>query len=108
MNRLTPLIEIPFDAEATFKSRPNRFLGLVDIISYQVTNNIKVHIHDPGRLTDLLYAGSKVLLRKAKTTNRKTAWDLVAANYNGNWILTHSGFHRQIMECIIHDLSIRI
>lgn len=100
-----PVMEIPWDAKATFISRPNRFLGIVDITSPKKDKkrNVKVHVHDPGRLEELLYPGNRVLLRKAKNKNRKTKWDVIAAFYDGDWILVHSGYHRAIAEWVLNS-----
>jgi len=80
------VIEIPWHAKATFKSRPNRFLGIVDITSPKKDKkgNTKVHVHDPGRLKELLYPRNQVLLRKAENKNRRTEWDIIAAFHEGN------------------------
>ncbi len=98
-----PVMEISWDAKANFISRPNRFLGIVDITSPKKNQKKKekVHVHDPGRLKELLYSGNDVLLSYASNPNRKTKWDLIAALYDGNWVLVHSGFHREIAQCII-------
>ncbi|UCG69943.1 MAG: DNA/RNA nuclease SfsA [Thermoplasmata archaeon] len=100
-----PVMEIPWDAKGIFRSRPNRFLGIADITSSkkEKKRKVKVHVHDPGRLKELLYPKNQVLLRKATTKNRKTKWDLIAANHNKEWILVRSGFHRQIAEWIIKN-----
>jgi sugar fermentation stimulation protein A len=99
------VMKIPWDAKGIFKKRPNRFLGIVDITSpkkYE-KKNVKVHVHDPGRLEELLYPKNKVLLRNASNPNRKTGWDLIAAKFEKDWILTHSGFHRHIAEWLIKN-----
>lgn len=98
-----PVMEIPWDAKGTFRSRPNRFLGIVDITSPKKDQKKKekVHVHDPGRLKELLYSKNKVLLRKASNPNRKTKWDIIAARYDNQWVLVHSGFHREIAEWVI-------
>jgi sugar fermentation stimulation protein A len=99
-----PVLKIPWDAKGTFRDRPNRFLGIVDITfpkKYK-SKSAKVHVHDPGRLKELLYPKNQVLLRKATNPNRKTGWDLIAAKFEKDWILTHSGFHRQIAEWVIN------
>ena len=53
--RVKRVLDIPCDAEGAFLSRENRFLGIVDFIGPEGMNNEKVHIHDPGRLIELLY-----------------------------------------------------
>ena len=101
-----PVMKIPWDAKGIFRSRPNRFLGSMDITSPKKKMAVKVHIHDPGRLKELLYPGNRVILRKAEGTGRKTEWDLIAAYYGGNWILAHSGYHREIAEWIIKNQEV--
>jgi sugar fermentation stimulation protein A len=99
------VMDITWDAKGTFIERPNRFLGIVDITSPKShkKKKVKVHVHDPGRLKELLYPKNKVLLRKATNPNRKTKWDLIAAKYEKEWILTHSGFHREIAQWVIEN-----
>ncbi|NYT20001.1 MAG: DNA/RNA nuclease SfsA [Methanosarcinales archaeon] len=101
------VIDVPWDAEAKLLSRPNRFLGVVDITSISGSSTDiqeeKVHIHDPGRLEDLLYAGNALLLKKAANTNRKTGWDVIAAKAEDGWVLINSAFHRKIAEWAIRN-----
>jgi sugar fermentation stimulation protein A len=103
-----PVMKIPWDTKGTFRSRPNRFLGIVDITSPKKDRKKgeRVHIHDPGRLKELLYSKNKVLLRKASNPNRKTKWDLIAATYDNNWVLVHSGFHREIAQWVIGNKKV--
>ncbi|WP_456432772.1 DNA/RNA nuclease SfsA [Thermosulfuriphilus sp.] len=89
-------------ALALFRERPNRFLAIVDIISPGREDSVKVHVHDPGRLPDLLLPENEVLLRRARRLRgRKTSWDLIAAKAKGHWVLSHSGLHRGIVEKIL-------
>ena len=90
------LMDIPWDKEGIFIDRPNRFLGVVDIGG----EIMKVHIHDPGRLKEILYPGNRVLLRYAPSKNRKTSWDLLAGKVESQWVFVHSGFHRKFAEKI--------
>lgn len=98
-----PLIDIPCDARGIFRKRPNRFLGIVDVVEPKEYTGIHIHVHDPGRLPDILYAGNEVLLRRAEGKKRKTNWDLLAGKCNGNWVLVHSGYHRRIVEEILNS-----
>jgi sugar fermentation stimulation protein A len=102
------VIEIPWDVKGTFIERPNRFLGIVDITGSKKykSKKVKAHVHDPGRLKELLYPKNQVLLRKATNKKRKTKWDMIAAMYEGDWILIHSGFHRQIAEWVINNPNV--
>lgn len=101
-----PLLKIKNDAVALFRERPNRFLGIVDIIEPTIERNVAVHIHDPGRLNDILLPGTLSLLRAAGNLDRKTQWDLIAGYCNEHWVLTHSGYHRAITANILQNLNI--
>lgn len=59
---------------ATFLSRPNRFLVIVQLKA----NKRIVHAHcpDPGRMRELLIPGVTVYVSEAATMNRKTGYDL--------------------------------
>jgi sugar fermentation stimulation protein A len=74
---LKPILKLPHDTEAIFQERPNRFLGLVNFPETQESE--QVHIHDPGRLEELLYTNNRVLVKRAKNPKRKTKWDTLAA-----------------------------
>ncbi len=102
------LLKIPYDAKGIFKNRPNRFLGIVDILKNNKPRltSTEVHIHDPGRLQELLFPGNQVLLKRTSNPNRKTQWDLIAAKVNNMWVFTHSGYHREITEKILKDSNI--
>jgi len=93
------VIDIGSDTAGLFVSRENRFLGIVDIGTANDEEMVLVHIHDPGRLEEILYPGNKVLLRKASgNDDRKTSWDLLAGFVDSDWILVNSSFHRQISQ----------
>ncbi len=65
--------------KAEFISRPNRFIAIVRINDEE----IKVHVKNTGRCSELLLAGSVVYLEKADNPDRKTPYDLVAVEHNG-------------------------
>jgi sugar fermentation stimulation protein A len=101
------IMEIPHDAQGIFISRPNRFLGIVELNNNKGSKPVieKVHIHDPGRLRELLFTGNHVLLRRATNPQRKTRWDLVATRdpEDSHWVLIHSGLHRTIVENLLEQ-----
>ena len=68
MTYSTPIVK------ATFLSRPNRFIALVDIGGETVT----VHVKNTGRCKELLPEGATVYLAAAENPDRKTPFDLVA------------------------------
>ena len=109
-NNTPRLLEIPHDVMGTFRARTNRFLGLAAVRpgdGNRPEEQEYVHIHDPGRLEELLYAGNHVLLKTAPTPHRrKTAWDVLAAAHEGKWVLVHSGYHRRIAERILEDTTL--
>ena len=98
---------IPAEMEGIFVERPNRFLGRVQLEGEGKA--VPVHIHDPGRLREILFPGNRVLLHRVSGTRRKTAWDLVAGQCNGHWVLVHSSHHRAIAETILsHPLVSKV
>lgn len=62
-----------------FIERPNRFLGRV-ILDGKMTD---VFIPNPGRMYELMVPGREVIIRRAYGNNRKTAFDMIAVEYNG-------------------------
>ncbi len=92
------LLQIPWDEEAIFLERPNRFLGIVEMAKRNGTEKVMVHVHDPGRLPDLLQPGKRVHLKYSASDKRKTDWDLIAVQNHDRWVLVHSGYHRKICE----------
>ena len=100
------LLKKEFDAEGIFRQRINRFVGIVDLDERHGGPGQKVHVHDPGRLSELLYPGNRVKLVRASRPGRKTAWTLMAARFDDQWVLVNSGLHRKISEAIINDASV--
>jgi len=83
--------------EGIFKTRPNRYIAEV-----MIDGKIEVvHVHDPGRLKELLYEDNKCLVRYAASEKRKTDWDMIAAEKEGEYVLIHSGYHRYIAEALL-------
>ena len=100
------LLKINWDAEGIFKERLNRFVGIVDLPEEYGGPAQAVHVHDPGRLKELLYPGARVALKRADKPGRKTSWTLIAARHHGEWVLVNSGLHRQISQCLLTDPEI--
>ncbi len=76
--------------QGTVIDRPNRFLVNVEVDGKQ----IPCHLHDPGRLKELIFPGNKVLIRK--TNGIKTAYSVTASYDHGDWILTDTRIHSDI------------
>lgn len=64
---------------ATFRERPNRFLGVVDIRGMEAL----CFIPNPGRMRELLHPGSKVYLMEMLSEARKTRYDLILVDLEG-------------------------
>lgn len=66
-----------------FRSRPNRFLTIVEVDGQVVES----HLPDPGRLKELLVPEAEVLLRPVVTaTKRKTAYSTVMVRRGDYWV----------------------
>ncbi len=98
------LIEVPHDVRGIFKSRENRFLGLVEVQGFDALQ--EVHVRDPGRLGEILYPGNEVLLERADGEDRKTDWTLLAGKVERSWVFVNSGYHRSIAEELLDDPDI--
>jgi len=68
--------------EATFVSRPNRFIANVIVDGHEE----KVHVKNTGRCRELLVKGVKVLLEESDKADRKTKYSLVAV-YKGSMLV---------------------
>lgn len=88
-NQDIPIFEMPNLMKGTFISRPNRFVG--DIM-YK-GNMETAHIHDPGRLTELLLKGVEVLFTKSKG---KLKYYLKAVKKDEEWVIIDSAIHSRI------------
>ena len=64
---------------AVFLSRPNRFIAKVDIDGREET----VHVKNTGRCRELLAPGRTVWLEEGANPDRKTRYDLIAADKDG-------------------------
>ena len=103
MEKLIYKIEI--NEIAKFLERPNRFICNAKLKSGDI---VTAHVHDSGRIKELLYPENTVFLRRAKDmSKRKTEWDLIGAlAEDGEEILLNSSFHRYISENILRDFEI--
>ncbi len=77
--------------------RPNRFL--VNIESEE--GLLKCHLHDPGRLKELIYPGNAVQYRR--TNGIKTKHSITAALDGQQWILTDTRIHSAIASLFLHE-----
>jgi len=80
---------------STFLSRINRYVVELQLLD---GTQILAHLHDPGRLTELLFESNIILIQFVESTTRKTQYDVIAAKKGALWVLIHSGYHRKIAE----------
>ncbi len=90
-----------------FISRPNRFT----VKFKSKTNNIELaHLHDPGRLKELLIENTPLLVKFVPTykkTGRKTKYDIIGVKYNEEWLLLNSSFHNRLVQELIENKKIK-
>jgi len=89
-----------------YLSRPNRFT--VEVVDEDGCVEL-AHLHDPGRLTELLVVDVPILIRYSdnyEKTGRKTKYDVVAISYLGDWVLINSSYHNKLVEELIEDGSV--
>ncbi|GAX06594.1 sugar fermentation stimulation protein [Secundilactobacillus pentosiphilus] len=80
---------------ATFIERPNRFIAHCQLADETVT----VHVKNTGRSKELLVPGTQVALNYQPKKTRKTAYDLVAVNKQGqHWINIDSQLPNQLVK----------
>lgn len=72
--------------------RPNRFLVMARIGG----DTLACHLHDPGRLSELIFQGNEILIRPTK--GEKTRYSVTAAMDRGEWVLTDSRFHNAMAK----------
>jgi sugar fermentation stimulation protein A len=85
---------------ATFLSRPNRFIAIVELEGQQET----VHVKNTGRCKELLIPGVQVVLAEADNPNRKTRYDLIAVYKDTvGWINIDSQAPNKVMGEWLRD-----
>lgn len=92
--------------EVKYISRPNRFT-----IKFKNSDNKLdiAHLHDPGRLKELLIENTPILIKYVPTykkTNRKTKYNVIAIKDKEDWILLNSNYHNKIVEELIDNHEI--
>ena len=91
------LFELKNLKKGIFKSRINRFAGEI-----QYRGNIdSAHIHDPGRLKELLIEDTEVLFTESRG---KLTYYIKTIKKEGEWILLDSALHSRIAEKVIRLL----
>ena len=103
------LYTINYDKIVDFKERVTRFTVRFE---FKRSENEKyfgkdfAHLHDTGRLTELLIDGAELLIKSADNEKRKTKWDVISVKVYGEIILINTAFHRYITESIFNNTEI--
>jgi len=90
MNEINqPVFRVPNLKKGTFLTRPNRF---VSEILYK--NKVELaHIHDPGRLNELLIKGKEILFTNS---SGKLKYYVKAVKSDEKWVLIDTSLHSKI------------
>lgn len=98
-------MKIPDLKLVKYVSRPNRFT-----VEFKMNGHLELaHLHDPGRLKELLIEDTDMLIRYVETykkTGRKTKYDVIAIKYKKEWVLLNSSYHNKLVEEIIQNKKI--
>ena len=93
-----PLISLENLKVGVFLDRPNRFSSRI-----KYKNRIRsAHIHDPGRLTELLIKDSPILFTDSKG---KLEYYIRAVKYEKEWIIIDTSLHSKIAFEVIKHLN---
>jgi len=84
-----PLFEIPNLRKGVFLTRPNRFVSEIKY-NHQIKS---AHIHDPGRLKELLIEGREVLFTDSRG---KLDYYVKAVKNGDDWIIIDTAIHSKI------------
>lgn len=84
---------------ATFRARPNRFLGVVEVDGKRTP----CYIPNPGRMGELLYPGARTYLLERRSENRKTLYDLVLVDLDGTLVSIDSRVPNRVVADAIES-----
>lgn len=79
---------------ALFIKRINRFQAVVDIEGEQEV----VHVPNTGRMDEMLFPGTPVMLERSNDPQRKHLYSLKFVNKKGHWICIHSALANWVFE----------
>ncbi|MFX1488563.1 MAG: DNA/RNA nuclease SfsA [Promethearchaeota archaeon] len=96
--RKVPLFQLHSLKNGIFKSRPNRFIAEIEY-----DGQIEIaHIHDPGRLKELLFEGAEVLFSYSKG---KLKYYIKAVKADSEWVLIDTVLHNKIALRVFNCLQ---
>ncbi len=107
MKNKKELYEIEYDEIVVFKKRVTRFTVSFEFknkdLESRIVNQNFAHLHDSGRLQELLVKGNELLIRYIDKKERKTKWDVIAVKIDKEVVLINSAYHRYIAENILKN-----
>lgn len=89
--------------EGAFLERLNRFTVAIDYLGERIIS----HLHDSGRLSELLIPKRRILFKKVQKGTRKTNFDVVAIKSNGSWVIIDSRMPNLILKKLIENSVLR-
>ncbi|WP_455142274.1 DNA/RNA nuclease SfsA [Candidatus Hodarchaeum mangrovi] len=93
---------------ASFKSRPNRFLAYVKLLTSfegnKISQVVQAHVPDPGRLEELLIPQAKVILQEKINPKRKTNFSLIGVLHNKIWVNIDSQLTNELFQAEFHKI----
>ena len=98
------IYRIDYDKTVIFKERVTRFTVRFEFKGKEKEKGEDfAHLHDTGRLKELLVDGAELLIKKADKEERKTKWDVIAVKINNETVLINTAFHRYIAEAVFNN-----
>ena len=100
------IYRIDYDKTVIFKERVTRFTVRFEFKGKEKEKEKGedfAHLHDTGKLKELLVDGAELLIKKADKEERKTKWDVIAVKINNETVLINTAFHRYIAESIFNN-----
>ena len=96
------IYRIDYDETVIFKERVTRFTVRFKFKGKKKGEDF-AHLHDTGRLKELLIKGAELLIKKVDKEERKTKWDVIAVKIDNETVLINTAFHRYIAEAVFHN-----
>ncbi|MEM2524559.1 MAG: DNA/RNA nuclease SfsA [Candidatus Methanomethylicaceae archaeon] len=89
--------------EGEFLERLNRFTVVIKYFDKKII----AHLHDTGRLEELLIPKRRILFRKVHGKKRKTEFDVLAIKSNSSWVITDSRMPNIIVKKLIENNTLK-
>lgn len=89
--------------EGEFLERLNRFTVAINYFDKRIIS----HLHDSGRLKELLIPKRRILFKKVYGKERKTEFDVVAIKSNGSWVIIDSRVPNIIVKKLIENNALK-